>query len=1587
MKKILTISFILAITILVFAFRNSPSENSIYSTAQNFNNQNIVALFPPLQGNISDEYLIGAMDCAQDLTYNNISDLGLNVWHKYAGVDRYYDYNSTGWDWYLQPANRVDNLYNEYITYSRVVTDRLGLNGQNNMRTLMQRPKIDQLAFGQRSDYQCEIIPENDNLWFYSFNHHGAGIDTEDYSQWGEEGQIVRYCSQNQTDGGEGWVVKRLKANSEQCNTRSPIGQTPGDNVYNWYIKPRVRIDSNFAHNNQNDKVCRIDIYNYENGLILSADLLGKNFLVDGNPGAYYNGRYIEVFNFAPLDNQLIIQAVPPYATNAFNPNDSSWAFNSRGNYPTDGSNKMDIQVYWYGTCDMWIDYVRVDNDVAHRLLKGNDQEFESWLQWEASLGNTNSSPLKFYIEEFEFNHIPCMSYVSKKLKHYSGNENLSLMSMVNLQQYILHLPYEYVNNNRVSAEHISRYLIDSVGETQVLSEPYALTGVIAGTNYNDSKVPSTLPSSNYSTTDGRLGEPVTPAVYESWLQEHLDAAGTNIHTKKGQFTWYIKTMDTLSKMNNISYINMPQTHLWYTAGEEALREPTNEEMEMTTLLPVTYGAKGTLYFWYGGFGCLGNGNYARGLVDPVPCTIPNPQTTSLVPRDTNAYGQLKWEKIKSINQKLTAWGPTLMSFDNANRHSYIYRLENERNSLNNSTYFWQVMSFNHNTGTPSCNYLSGPTEPPAENMRIDCPDSTYLQVATFKKSDDDGNKYFMIVNRRCAPLQANHNDGERFVRVAFDRDSPEFSGFNIWEISDVTPHGSSIGAFDKNGYDSFVDLGWFKPGEGRLYKISPVMKSGGMLVADEVTSNQSFTCKDTIFNDGHNITIGGNTSILFNDTSKIVVNGGSITIGDLETSNTITLGSITGNAWHGLELNNCEVRIYNTTFTGLANDTTYAINAIDCPVLDVRNCTFNINSNIKGGIKAVYYNEPEIDNIYIGGNIFNFAGSTLEAVNVSGYAGMTTPLLIENNTISEGNIAILLSGITGGAVKSNALYNNNIGLSLLTSSVDISGNTIYSEIDNAIGIFTAGGIARLNRSAALKLGGLNDISNTGTGTNNIKAENGYFIMDVGENLFNISDDQTSYHLSGYFPMGDIELDATINCFKLGGSQSDPPVNYITWGEQGSQVEFTFSPYLSSCNLNEQMNFMVLDLGDNIYDTIGTTGGEGGSHSSKVVVQTPKQMNDSLSIYIRKHDYSNAELKCFEMLNTYPDSILSLGAISKLFLSITASDTSQAGMQELKNYYEGLILANGNNSELVKRANYYIQKCKVHLHDYTSALSGFQQIINQNPYNFEGLQARWDYMATSLLMQGQGGGVSSIGNYELGITNVKSGISDVGFGIANFGNDVGQRHVEPNSEALSEIPQSGAFDYYDIEGNDDRSPYTKEQRQNIRKSINNAFEITKSIDEQTIKKLEDNSRSGDITSQKQLNQKRALQQVIRTEKPKNIVEHMKIVQQDIQKVLGGEVKSKSGKESSIPLVFSLSQNYPNPFNPVTTIKYALPNDVKVIVKIYDILGREVKTLVNDFQKAGYYDAKFEGSNYASGVYFYRIEAGEFVQSKKMVLVK
>jgi len=91
--------------------------------------------------------------------------------------------------------------------------------------------------------------------------------------------------------------------------------------------------------------------------------------------------------------------------------------------------------------------------------------------------------------------------------------------------------------------------------------------------------------------------------------------------------------------------------------------------------------------------------------------------------------------------------------------------------------------------------------------------------------------------------------------------------------------------------------------------------------------------------------------------------------------------------------------------------------------------------------------------------------------------------------------------------------------------------------------------------------------------------------------------------------------------------------------------------------------------------------------------------------------------------------------------------------------------------------------------------------------------------------------------------------------------------------------------------------------------------------------------------------------------------------------------------TEIPALYSLSQNYPNPFNPVTKITYDIPKNGFVKLIVFDVLGREVQTLVNESLKPGAYKASFNASQYPSGVYFYRLTTDGFSETRKMLLVR
>jgi hypothetical protein len=103
--------------------------------------------------------------------------------------------------------------------------------------------------------------------------------------------------------------------------------------------------------------------------------------------------------------------------------------------------------------------------------------------------------------------------------------------------------------------------------------------------------------------------------------------------------------------------------------------------------------------------------------------------------------------------------------------------------------------------------------------------------------------------------------------------------------------------------------------------------------------------------------------------------------------------------------------------------------------------------------------------------------------------------------------------------------------------------------------------------------------------------------------------------------------------------------------------------------------------------------------------------------------------------------------------------------------------------------------------------------------------------------------------------------------------------------------------------------------------------------------------------------------------------------------LSDMITSVERLSTDLPTHFSLEQNYPNPFNPATTITFALPVKSFVSLKLFDALGREVETLLEEELSAGTYSKQWDASGSPSGVYFYRLQAGSFVETKKLILLR
>jgi hypothetical protein len=130
--------------------------------------------------------------------------------------------------------------------------------------------------------------------------------------------------------------------------------------------------------------------------------------------------------------------------------------------------------------------------------------------------------------------------------------------------------------------------------------------------------------------------------------------------------------------------------------------------------------------------------------------------------------------------------------------------------------------------------------------------------------------------------------------------------------------------------------------------------------------------------------------------------------------------------------------------------------------------------------------------------------------------------------------------------------------------------------------------------------------------------------------------------------------------------------------------------------------------------------------------------------------------------------------------------------------------------------------------------------------------------------------------------------------------------------------------------------------------------------------------------------------------PENVtVEKIILIGNDNSRIFDNKLGINYGNPPPLPVDFTLYQNFPNPFNPVTRIAYSIPREGFVKIKIYDLLGNEIQTLVNEVQQQNYYEVEFRADNLSSGIYFYQIQVIEpenhsaqlFQQTKKMILLR
>jgi hypothetical protein len=723
--------------------------------------------------------------------------------------------------------------------------------------------------------------------------------------------------------------------------------------------------------------------------------------------------------------------------------------------------------------------------------------------------------------------------------------------------------------------------------------------------------------------------------------------------------------------------------------------------------------------------------------------------------------------------------------------------------------------------------------------------------------------------------------------------------------------------------------------------------------------------------NPGVSVNLGENAKIIFKNGAYLDANGA-------------TFSGINNAIWQGIEFEYAgSSSIKNCTFN----------NALTCLKFKcdpennntgplITDNTFNVASDQSSIYKYGVYSE-DMNLATIGNNHFNLPSAynaygmlmKSSANNITSAGGSSVyKLILYNNYFDGGRIGMVLMSYASVS-KPYLLYQNyfNYGTGNI-ADYGIAARNISGELKNShfSGNKTKGDVTVAQCNLIMTFNEFNATYNNNNATANSVIDiapvisGNDIIFTGGNNIFNSSSSDniilgsyaTFYINNGYNCFltkgtGNLHLMGVLN---ISGTTYDAKNNF--WGSQSPDyyllnnqdppldITLNFLPKLPSCQTTELSVYQIIDLGNGLMDTIYKTG-----NNTNVTIPPDEELYNQAALYLGSANYPTAILNFKSLIDNYTESVLLSGALYDLYSSYQGLDTNaDQGYRDilysdLKTYLTAKINSNLYTAEFNDIAYNQTLMCDANMANYNDAMLGYQFIALYHPDAAIRLMAGWDYAEIEELLNGFGGGETPDINEE--------------------------KYMHKAYRILEEEIAK-----------DSTLKMMKHQYNRISSEKDSKAEVELSSKDMKVRKKAIELREKeDKMIKKAINVMMIARNLTGYQKTQHQIEDILLTLDNDNKEINAD------NNSNIVYDYSLSQNFPNPFNPVTKINYAMPKQGFVSLKIYDITGREVKTLVNEFKHAGYYSVDFNGSYLASGVYFYRIQSGDFVSVKKMVLIK